>query len=102
MDFILPLVFGKSKIRLKLLMTKTSKIVLGLLFVEAILTAYFFYTQPLCEPCLPNVQCPPCISKGQILTFWIGVVIAIITVTYLLFVNLRKTKNLGRTKNGQK
>jgi hypothetical protein len=41
---------------------------------EAISTAYFFYAQQLCEPCLPNIPCPPCISEQQVITFWIEVV----------------------------
>lgn len=77
---------------LNIIMTKTSKIIIGLLFVEAIFTVYFYYAQPLCEPCPPNVPCPPCISEQQIITFWTGIFIAAITIVYLLFINFRKTK----------
>jgi hypothetical protein len=47
-------------------------------FAEAILTAYFFYSQPLCGACLPNIPCPPCINEQQVITFWIAIIIAII------------------------
>jgi len=73
-------------------MTKTKKIIIGLLFIEATLTAYFFYDQPLCEPCLPGMECPPCISEQQIITFWTGIIIVTITVFYLLFINFKNTK----------
>jgi hypothetical protein len=73
-------------------MTKTRKITIGLLFLEGILTAYFFYVQPLCEPCLPGTECPPCISEQQIMIFWTGIILAATTLFYLLFINFRKTK----------
>jgi len=73
-------------------MTKTKKIIIGLLFIEAPLTAYFFYAQPLCEPCLPGTECPPCISEQQMITFWTGLIILMITVFYLLFINFKNTK----------
>ena len=74
-------------------MTKTSKIVIGLLLIEAALTVYYFYSQPQCEPCLPGTPCPPCISETQIITFWTGVFIVAVTIVYLLFINFRRTKN---------
>jgi hypothetical protein len=74
-------------------MTKTSKIVIGLFLIEAALTGYYFYSQPQCEPCLPGGPCPPCISETQIITFWSGVVVAIVTIGYLLFINFRRPKN---------
>ena len=71
---------------------KTSKILLtALFFAEAILTAYFFYAQPLCEPCLSDTLCPPCISEQQVITFWIGIIIALTSIIYLAFINFRKT-----------
>jgi hypothetical protein len=72
--------------------TKTSKITIGLLLTEAVFTGYFFYAQPLCEPCLPNVPCPPCISEQQVITFWIGIIIAIISVIYLAFITYQSAK----------
>jgi hypothetical protein len=74
-------------------MTKTSKIVIGLLLFEAALTGYYFYSQPKCEPCLPDSPCPPCITEAQIITFWTGVFIAAVTIGYLLYIYFRRTKN---------
>lgn len=70
--------------------TKTIKIIIGLFLLEVILTSYFFYIQPLCEPCPPNIACPPCISEQQIVTFWVGLIIAILVVFYLLFNYFKK------------
>lgn len=80
-----------TKNGLKFKMTKTGKIIIRLLFVEAVFTAYYFYAQPLCEPCLPELPCPPCISKEQIFIIWIGVIIAVATIIYLLISSLKKT-----------
>src|SRR5215831_5971517 len=66
-------------------MTRTTKIIIGLCIFETALTAYYFYAQPLCEPCLPGVSCLPCISESQIITFWTGILIAAATIFYLLF-----------------
>ena len=74
------------------IMTKTSKTIIGILITEAALAAYFFYAQPLCEPCLPYGPCPPCISEEQIITCWIGVWIALVTIAYLLFTKVRWKK----------
>ena len=43
-----------------------------ILFVEVIIIfAYKFY-QPLCEPCLTQNDCPPCISETQIFLKYLG------------------------------
>lgn len=73
-------------------MKKSSKIFIVFIIVEAVLTAYFFYIQPQCEPCLPKATCPPCISDTQIKTFWAGIFIAVLTISYLLFNKFSKSK----------
>ena len=70
-------------------MTNTSKTIIGLTIVEVALTAYFLYAQPKCEPCPPNIHCDPCISQAQIMTFWIGLSIAVVTIIYLFFLKLQ-------------
>ena len=74
-------------------MKKASKIVIGLLLIEAAFTGYYLYSQPQCEPCLPGTPCPPCISETQTIIFWAGFFIAAVTIGYLLFINFRRTKN---------
>lgn len=70
-------------------MTKTRKIVIALLAIEAGLTAYFFHMQPQCEPCLPNTPCPPCISDEQIITLGTGVIIGVASIAYLIYINFQ-------------
>ena len=73
-------------------MTKTNKILIGLITVEVILTAYHFYAQPECEPCLPGWPCPPCISSEQIFALFAGVLIAVLVAGYLLYIHLQQKK----------
>ena len=73
-------------------MTKTNKILIGLITIEVVLTAYHFYAQPQCEPCLPGWPCPPCISSEQIFALFAGVVVAIVAAVYLLYINFKQKK----------
>lgn len=73
-------------------MSKTNKILIGLITIEVVLTAYHFYAQPQCEPCLPGWPCRPCISSEQIFALFAGVVVAIVAATYLLYINLHQKK----------
>jgi hypothetical protein len=50
-----------------------------LLFVAEILVVFRYKDiQPECEPCLPNVYCPPCVSDEQILLKYFGISLLII------------------------
>lgn len=49
-----------------------------LLLIDFLLLLLFRYYQPLCEPCLDNVDCPPCISTEQYFIIYFGVVINVI------------------------
>jgi hypothetical protein len=73
-------------------MSKTNKILIGLTTIEVILTAYHFYVQPQCEPCLPGWPCRPCISSEQIFALFAGVGVAIVAAVYLLYINLKQKK----------
>jgi hypothetical protein len=76
-----------------LLMKKTSKILIGLFAIEAAFTGFFFYSQPQCEPCLPETPCPPCISETQIIVFWAGILVAAVIIAYFIFIYFRRMKN---------
>lgn len=73
-------------------MSKTNKILIGLITIEVVLTAYHFYAQPQCEPCLPGWPCCPCVSSEQIFALFAGVVVAIVAAVYLLYINLKQKK----------
>ncbi len=75
-------------------MARLIKIIVWLSIIEFSLIAYYFYMQPQCVPCLPGSPCPPCISKQQIIVFWIGVVVAAITIIYLFIIKLKRQKVL--------
>ena len=74
-------------------MIKAIKIIDAVTLIEAVLTAYYFYIQPKCEPCLTNSYCPPCISQAQIIILWTGALVGLITIIFLYFENLRRTEN---------
>ena len=74
-------------------MTKTSKVIGAVTLIEAVLTVYYFYIQPKCEPCLPNSYCPPCISQAQIVILWTGAFVGLVAIIFLCYRNLRRTEN---------
>jgi hypothetical protein len=49
----------------------------------------FLFCQPQCEPCLPDVYCPPCRSEEQ---YWIAGIAVILDAFLLamLIINLRR------------
>jgi hypothetical protein len=71
-------------------MKKKTKIISGLVFVEAMLIIAYFYYQPQCEPCLPGMPCAPCISEEQVLIYRTGISIAVILIGYLCYLIIRK------------
>jgi len=54
-----------------------------LLLIDFALVVIYKIIQPLCEPCLTKVDCPPCISRDQIVVMIIGGMIAVY-IFYLL------------------
>ena len=63
------------------------------LFVNILSYLLFEEFQPICEPCLDNTACPPCISQEQYFIIYFGVVLNIvICVYYLLKSCWNKTK----------
>lgn len=46
-------------------MKKDNSFLILLLCANLILFGTYKYFQPLCEPCLPNTDCPPCVSGQQ-------------------------------------
>lgn len=49
-----------------------------LLLLDLALFLLFRYYQPLCEPCLDNTDCPPCLSIEQYFIIYCGTVINVI------------------------
>jgi len=58
---------------------------------EILIIFSYLYFQPLCEPCLSNLACPPCISKEQIFLSWFG-------VTFAMSFLVRKVAKIFRKK----
>lgn len=67
---------------------------IGLLVVEALLFGYYKFIQPKCEPCLPNVPCPRCISSEQIVVLWIAFVVAVAFLVWRLVFLLKKKSDI--------
>ncbi len=49
-----------------------------LVIVTAVSGCLYWYFQPLCEPCLPGSQCPPCVSDEQYGLVWVTIVFYIV------------------------
>lgn len=45
-----------------------------LIAINLILCALFIYYNPQCEPCINDINCPPCLSKEQYYTLYFGTV----------------------------
>lgn len=59
-------------------------------FINILLFLLFKNFQPLCEPCLDNVDCPPCISTEQYFIIYFGIAINVI-IGICLFKKMKKS-----------
>ena len=50
----------------------------------------FRYYQPMCEPCLYNIDCPPCLSKEQYFIIYFGIAINTIFAIFWLFKRIKR------------
>jgi uncharacterized membrane protein len=68
---------------------------LKLFLLDLILVIFFRYYQPLCEPCIDEADCPPCLSKQQYFIMYSGLAMNLIIGIYCLYKNRRsKNKNI--------
>ena len=63
-----------------------------LFFLDLILLIFFRHYQPICEPCIDQADCPPCLSKQQYYIMYSGLAINLIIGIYCLYKN-RSSKN---------
>jgi hypothetical protein len=54
------------------------------LLLNLVLILLYCYYQPLCEPCLDNVNCPMCISNEQYVLIYLAVILNILNGIYIL------------------
>ena len=80
-------------------MRKHKRIIVLFFVVEMLVIAFYFYNQPMCEPCIPGEPCPPCVSESQTVAKWIASLIAIVMLFYLIIFPLRSKKELIYSKN---
>ena len=61
-------------------LVKTNKVLIFVyfVFVNTLLYLLFKDFQPLCKPCLDNVDCPLCISKEQYFIIYFGIAINVV------------------------
>ncbi|MBL8002462.1 MAG: hypothetical protein JNL05_10915 [Flavobacteriales bacterium] len=64
-------------------------LLLLLLVVELAIGYTIVRIQPRCEPCLPGVPCPPCVSSDQLRLLMIGGLLPVGVVLAQLIVTLR-------------
>ena len=56
----------------------------GVAFALVVLCIYAYrYSQPNCEPCIPGMQCPPCISALQIFIAAVGGVLSLYVIALI-------------------
>ena len=68
------------------------KIVL-LVLINILVCFVVYLMQPLCEPCIKGIECPPCISNDQIL---LVVILVLFDIIYLMkILNTKKSNKLG-------
>lgn len=79
-------------------MRKHKRIIVLFFVVEMLVIAFYFYNQPMCEPCIPGEPCPPCVSESQIAAKWIASLIAILMLCYLIIYPLRRKKEFIYSK----
>lgn len=80
-------------------MEKIIKPILILIIAELTLLAYYIYQQPQCEPCLPNTDCPPCRSDEQVMAIRAGILIGVLSASYMFLVRRRAKSLIVRHKN---
>jgi len=61
--------------------------------IDLTLLVLYWYYQPLCEPCIDGVDCPPCLSKQQYFIIYFGVVINLVWGLYLFYKLKMKNNN---------
>lgn len=62
---------------------------------EMIILFTIKFIQPLCEPCLPEQYCPPCISKEQIYLFWLAIGLGAVFFIWQLVLVVKRLKLKG-------
>lgn len=67
-----------------------------LVFIVVELFVVWFYLDHSirCEPCLEGSPCPPCISEAQVVSYWTGILIAVVFIVWqaIRLINTRRNK----------
>ena len=71
-----------------------------ILLAVIILLGYllFKYYQPLCEPCLPNTYCPPCLSNEQYVLLYVIGAISLLFLLRIFYLIIRKKRSNWQNK----
>ena len=62
------------------------------LIVNFLLIFLYYYYQPLCEPCLDQHNCPPCLSTEQYFIIYLGIIFDLVLGIYCF---LKKKGNVS-------
>jgi hypothetical protein len=56
----------------------------GVAFTLVVLCIYAYrFSQPQCEPCLPGMPCPPCISRLQVFIAALGAALSLYVIVLI-------------------
>lgn len=62
------------------LIKKNSSFWILIICINLIFWGMYKYYKPLCEPCLPNSDCPPCLSDEQYFIIYFAPILNLILV----------------------
>lgn len=101
-DILIPLNFlilaaMAIKLKYSILWEKRTVAILFLIWLiaEVLLVFLYYYTQPLCEPCIDDIPCPPCVSSEQIWIrrlFIVNVIFIPVLVSTIAIISRKRSK----------
>ena len=75
----------KRSLNMKSILKVFKSCLFKLFLLDLILLLLFKYHQPECEPCLDDINCPPCLSEEQYFIIYFGIAVNIVICIICVF-----------------